>query len=405
MGATKRYGLDWGDPEFALQELDAVLPGAWGPDLKNVVVATRTYAYFGGPVFNRVTGVTTLIADGTIVCPDDSTVVVQHDYSGTVTTASTLQAFNLPMAIVICAGGVMTHFKDIREAAFDRRGLLPPGGLEGEIATKANDNDYEFVWRDLFSLQQIAAAASQAPTGAAGMFRVESLAGTSDGADISSWMDDMGNGDMPDPGASARPSYHLNLYGDHIAAVRFDGVDEYMRRTGMTSPANQVLAVFLVAAHKGTGGVLWELHGGSVFGGPGGAGGTITSSGDALGARAMNLGGATVRGAGAVMHDADVSNAGILFRRAYCFQWMMRDGTFVMVAYRGTDAAVNDLASASPGNFTYTALIFGASGNGGGSPVSFGQIDLSFFSYYPILLSPTEVATELARLRAVYKAF
>jgi len=408
MGATKRYGLDWGNPEYALQELDALLTGGWGPNLKAVVVATRTFAYFGGPVFNRVTGVTSLVANGTIVCPDNSTVVVQHDYAGTVSTASTLLAFNLPMAIVICAGGVMTHFKDIRDAAFDRRGLLPPGGNEGDLAVKATDNDYEVTWRDFASVQAIAAAAAAAPPGAKGMFRVESLVGTSDGADITAWTDDTGNGNMPDPGAGVRPSYHLDPLndGDGVPAVHFDGVDEYMRRTGMTSPANTDLIVFLVASHPGTAGVLWELQSASAFGGGGSAGGLVTTNGDNMAVRANNVGGATARSGGcAATDDGDTGTAGKYVRRVYCFQWCTRAGQWVLIAYVGHTAVAHILTAAPPADFTYTALIFGASGNGGGAPVSFGELYLSFFSYYSTTkLSQVEIATEMTRLRAVYKA-
>src|SRR5688572_521627 len=249
MAATKRYGLDWGDPEFALQELDAVLPGAWGPRLAAVVVATRTYAYFGGPVFNRVTGVTTLIADGTIVCPDNSTVVVQHDYAGTVTTASTLLAFNLPMAIVICTGGVMTHFKDIREAAFDRRGLLPPGGNAGDLVVKASATDYDVAFQHPSVANPSGYPAGPLPDPTISRIQVDAddVNSVADGAAMSTWPDQSPNGlDPTNSGGSVSPLYRAMDPEDGLPYVEFDGSDDYFSKTAMTAYTGGPLTFYIV---------------------------------------------------------------------------------------------------------------------------------------------------------------
>lgn len=119
MSATERYLFDLtGDLARAAQELDAAFAGAWAPRLKGHVKATRTYAYFGGPEL-QVDGTIDWIVDGTVVCPDDALSLVQRQrYTGTVVavTPAVLQEGYRPMAVVRCAGGLLTRFVDARDS-------------------------------------------------------------------------------------------------------------------------------------------------------------------------------------------------------------------------------------------------------------------------------------------------
>src|SRR5687767_1761211 len=119
MSATERYLLDLeGDLPRAAQELDAAFAGAWAPKLKGHVKASRTFAYFGGPCL-QPDGTIDWHVDGTIVCPDDALCLVQRDaITGTVTapTPAVLASGNRPMAVVRCAGGLLTRFVDARDS-------------------------------------------------------------------------------------------------------------------------------------------------------------------------------------------------------------------------------------------------------------------------------------------------
>lgn len=123
MSATERYGYDLtGDLARAAQELDAAFAGAWAPNLKTMVKATRTYGYFGGPEL-QLDGTVDWFVNGTIVCPDNTLCLVQREpYTGTVvaTDPPVLLSGYRPMAVVRCVSGNLTRFVDARDAVLGK---------------------------------------------------------------------------------------------------------------------------------------------------------------------------------------------------------------------------------------------------------------------------------------------
>ncbi len=132
MPSTPRYRLPYGDLDGALTRLDTIIFGGWSPRIAGIVASTRTFAYHGG--FNADGSVS---ADGTIVIPDNSTKYVQRTYDGTVSADASLDLANkIPMAKVTTLSGAITHFEDIREAAFwalRATLILLYGGTAGDL--------------------------------------------------------------------------------------------------------------------------------------------------------------------------------------------------------------------------------------------------------------------------------
>jgi hypothetical protein len=119
---TPRFGLPLGDVERALTMLDAgIVFGGWGPNLNGIVQDERKFAYYGG--FNPDGSYT---PGAQIVITDAATRFVQRTPDGTVSQDAALDLANkIPMAVVTCAGGLITNYADIREAAI---GALLAGG-------------------------------------------------------------------------------------------------------------------------------------------------------------------------------------------------------------------------------------------------------------------------------------
>jgi hypothetical protein len=119
---TPRFGLPLGDVERALTMLDAgIVFGGWGPNLDGIVQDERKFAYYGG--FNPDGSFT---PGAQIVIDDDATRFVQRTPDGMVSQDAALDLVNkVPMAVVTCAGDLITNYADIREAAL---GALLAGG-------------------------------------------------------------------------------------------------------------------------------------------------------------------------------------------------------------------------------------------------------------------------------------
>jgi len=115
--ASPRYRLPFGQLDDALMRLDTLVFGAWSPRIAGMVAASRTFAYHGG--YAMVAGVPTVIADGTIVCTDNATRYIQRTAAGVVSADAALDPVTkIPMALVVCASGALTHFEDLRDLAF-----------------------------------------------------------------------------------------------------------------------------------------------------------------------------------------------------------------------------------------------------------------------------------------------
>jgi hypothetical protein len=114
---TQRYRLKLGNLDASLLKMDWAAGMAWGPDLDRMVKSTRTFAYFGGYAEDD-DGTIDLIADGTIVIADNSTLYVQRLPDGTVSTSATLTPeTHIPMALCVTLSGELTRVEDLRDLA------------------------------------------------------------------------------------------------------------------------------------------------------------------------------------------------------------------------------------------------------------------------------------------------
>lgn len=283
-------------------------------------------------------------------------------------------------------------------------GALPPGTVP-----KAGDT---LVFNTVIN-QFVPASQLPLPTGAAGgQFQIESFFADPDGTLESTWVDSSpsGLGNLVNTGGGTRPTLLTDV--DGIRALRFDGVANFLRRTGMGAVNTSRHTVFLVAKHGFGGGTIpWSFgRAGVLSNGVGCCRGILGATSVVHGVEANNLGGAVAQSVGPATVDG-VSNTnagGFGVRRAWCFQWggdgqiTARWGGFMHVSGLTSFAALD--GDPPVNNFSFTALYLGAENNGGGAPIGFSPVDFSYFSYYPGLqFNGAVVGQELTRLRAVYQ--
>lgn len=115
---TPRFGLSTGELEETILRLDTLLFGAWAPRLAAIDPATRTFAWHGGTALNATSDGHAFIANGTIVCTDNTVSFIQRTkVLGVVSADAVLDLTKVPMARVVCSGGVLVSFEDIRDLA------------------------------------------------------------------------------------------------------------------------------------------------------------------------------------------------------------------------------------------------------------------------------------------------
>lgn len=308
--------------------------------------------------------------------------------------------------------------------------VLPGGGVPGAVLTKASAASGDAVWSlptvvppltpivqgDTLIYQTVngvlvplPATQLQFPANPRQQFEVESMSGLPDGQLVNVWPDVSGNGlDITAAGA-ARPT--LITQNDGVRAVRFDGVANVLRRLGMPAVNTPDLVVFMVATtFSPVSGNLWTLAAASLGSGAGAAMGFMNANGS-VGARANNLGGATLRGPGFQTLDSSATTAGSWFRLAHCLKWGNTDGPvpgWGQYSLLGGNASFNFLSGVPVGtNFNFTHLEIAAEGNGGGPPIGFALVDCTFFSYYEgaaaAAINLRDCWMTLEKLRARYR--
>jgi len=384
MAITKRYLFDTSDIARALQELDASYPGSFAPRVAGIVVTTRTFAFFGGPVLDLVTGIiTSWVADGTVVCTDNALSVVQRDYSGTVVVAPTLLTTNLPMAIVECAAGVLTHFEDIRDAALDRRGNLPLGGDLDDILVKASATTFDAVWRPPSLVFPAGYPAGPLPLASSCQLMGDALnvGGAADGGSMTT-IPNIGSlgGNLTNTGATDRPIYRATDSEDGLPFIEFDGVNDYFERTGMTSYTGTELTAYLIyrALNISTTAGLFTLKK-DAFGdfsqsdafvviGMDGAGRTLLSR------NSVSYSFGEAGGSGLASPDARYTWAMMGVR------WKVVEGRAVLTLMRNNKILSYDLGT-SLSAFAIVRATLGARNSAGGAADNFAQMGLRMFAY------------------------
>ncbi len=253
---TPRYRLDALNAALSFLRLDSLIYGGWGPDIASMVASTRTFAYFGGSVKSGST--ISFIPDGTIVCPDATTVIVQRNAAGTVSQATTLGATNVPMAVVTCAGGLLTHFEDVRDA-----GVVPHTHAASDVTTgilaigrvaSGTPTGSKFV-RDDSTLADISVTigAATAALQLMGTFQAKYQAnlgfgGFADDDPVGTWSDQTTNSLhlTSISGSTDRPTYKTDPDGDGIPCIRFDGSNDGLRKRAMASYTGTSLTIYAV---------------------------------------------------------------------------------------------------------------------------------------------------------------
>lgn len=321
--------------------------------------------------------------------------------------------------------------------------VLPGGGVPGAVLTKASATDGDVVWslpttidptfpivdgdtliyqtviiQGVPTIVPVPASQAKRPLGAKQMFEVESFNAIADGTLLTSWSDVSGNAlDIANGGGAERPILITDSGNSPIRAVRFDGVANNLLRRGMAAVATEELTVFLVMRHYAAGGdVPWSLgRAGAVGAAAGNARGLFGGTTVCPGSQANGLGGATAHGPMNATQDgaSTVNTGGPGVRRAYCYKWtrINRSPTEMWgeLLFGGTGGCAFLFLSNIPlvNQFTFTALVMGAENNGGGALTLFAEQDVSYFAYYEgaaaLAITPKQVQTELARLRATYQ--
>lgn len=306
-------------------------------------------------------------------------------------------------------------------AKIRRSGLaLPPGTFAGEVLTwdgvqwgpqalppppGSTPQQGDILIFNTITNEFVPASFLDPPANARQMFDVNaSFAGQPDGTLVTTWPDISGNAlDISNAGGAQRPSL-ITDSSDGVRALAFDGIANRMNRTAMAANASSEGTIFIVLAHEAVAGrVAVMTTAGAIFGGPNTYNISLSSTQLGIAARAHNLGGATMRGRGMVgPDDGTGGSAGIVIRRAYCFQWTLKRGLWGQISYLGDDAVFHTINAGAPANVAYTELWVGVDNTG----ALFFEEDVSYLSIYTGANS-TAIGTrrawmELKRLQAKY---
>jgi len=381
---TPGFGLDSGNMDLTILMMDAMLLGAWGPRYAMMQLpaqlATREFHYYGGPVLSAVTGTFTWQDSSFIVCTDDATVVVQRDYTGTVSINTTLVGDNLPMAVVTCAGGSITLFTDIRDTAWDRRGKVPPPGNEDDLLSL--DASLLPVWLARSVVNPSGYPNGPLPDPAACQLFVDAsdVGGVTDGNPITTWPDQSPNGlDLSNAGGTDRPIFRATDSEDGLPFVEFDGVNDFFERTGMTSYTGGPLTAYLVyrALNVSTTAGLFTLKKDAfgdfsqsdafVVGGMDGAGRTLLSR------NSVSYSFGEAGGSGLASPDARYTWAILAVR------WKIVEGRAVLTLLRNNKILSYDLGTSLTA-FAIVRATLGARNSAGGAPDNFAQVGIRLWA-------------------------
>jgi hypothetical protein len=130
-------------------------------------------------------------------------------------------------------------------------GQVPAGGSADQILTKVTGTDYDYAWEDPVS----SGGVPESPiSGAALLYEADSITGLSDGDPISQWDDESGNAKHLTASGSARPTYRAEDGGDGLPYLEFDGTDDALSVTGLTSYTGTVISIYLVMRYITTSG-------------------------------------------------------------------------------------------------------------------------------------------------------
>jgi hypothetical protein len=252
------------------------------------------------------------------------------------------------------------------------------------------------------------------PAGALMKYDVSSFAAQADGTLITTWPDLSGNGfDLSNAGGAQRPTYKTNPLGDAVPAVRGDGVDDRLFRTGMPAVNSQELVVFVVmTAGRPVAAVEpWALGRAAVVDNAQGC--TQGSIGPQFNWKVgclagNNLGGNTLRSVGSTsLDEGNANDVGNNIRRAYAFRWGVRTGPsgsfWGVTCYAGTRIVAVDLVAAPANPFTFTRCGLFAAADGASN---WAPCDINHWKcYIPNTLDDIDIMLELARLRVLHQAW
>jgi hypothetical protein len=242
--------------------LDNLLIAMWGYHARLDDAGVPEVGYYGGLVRDDVGDTFTLASSGVMPVTISTTNYFERDVDGVVYVSavgmSAPSVGRIPMfSVDVDAGGVVTNMDDYRshEMFGAGGGATSLDDLTDVDTSGASDGDV-LTW-DSGAGEWV----PEAPTGGGGGGPTAMVAGYKFGAEadeltlsagdpVSTWEDTSGNNYDLTETSTSRPTYRATDDGDGLPFIEFDGSNDRLSKTGVTSIASPEMTIFMVVRYK-----------------------------------------------------------------------------------------------------------------------------------------------------------